>query len=569
VICPVRSNSSNLPTKNYVWQREMKRKWPLILVALFVLILLSCDRKDKDKSFSPQIAGDTPAYGDMIIEGSLGDTKRLIPMLASDSASGRISGLIFNGLVKYDKDINIIGDLAKRWDISEDGLTITFHLRKGVRWHDGVEFTAEDVLFTYQKLIDEKVATPYSGDFLLVEKAELLDKYTFRVIYKESFAPALISWGMGIIPKHLLEYEDLNTTSFNRAPVGTGPYTFEEWNPGERIVLRAFKDYFEGCPYIERLIYRIIPDEATMFLSLKAGDIDFMGLSPIQYSLQTETPYFKNNFQRYRYPSFAFTYLGFNLLDDRFKDKRIREAFAYAIDKENIIKGILLGLGEVATGPYPPTSWAYNPEVKRYSYNPDKAKKLLKICGWYDSNGDGYLDKNGQVFKFTLITNQGNIQRKKCAEMIQHDLSKIGIKVEIRILEWQTFLHEFVDKKRFEALILGWSLSRDPDLYDIFHSSKIREGEFNFVSYKNPEVDRLLIRGRRTFDQEERQKIYQSIHLKISEDLPYLFLYVPDSLPIIHRRFRGIKAAPLGIGYNFTKWYVPEKEQKYKIEIVP
>ncbi len=543
----------------------MKKIWPLILAAFFILGSLSCSR-DKDKQIASRQKEETePGYGDIIIEASIGDAKRLIPMLASDTASADISGLIFNGLVKYDKDINIIGDLAESWGISEDGLIITFHLKKNVKWHDGKEFTAEDVLFTYEKLRDEKVATPYSGDFLLVEKAEVIDKYTFRVTYKEPFAPALISWGMGIIPKHLLEKEDLNTADFNRSPVGTGPYKFKDWRTGERIVLDNYEDYFEGRPYIDRVIYRIIPDEATMFLSLKAGDIDYMGLSPIQYSRQTDTPYFQDNFQRFRYPSFAFTYMGFNLLDGRFKDKRIRQALAYAIDKENIITAVLLGLGKVSTGPYPSTSWAYNPEVKTYPYNPEKARELLKSCGWEDTDGDGFLDKDGKIFQFTLITNQGNNQRKKCAEMIQHDLGKIGIKVDIRILEWQTFLHEFIDKKRFEAIIMGWSLARDPDVYDIFYSDKTREGEFNFVSYKNTDVDRLLIEGRRVFNQDERRKIYQEIHAIIADDLPYIFLYVPDSLPVVHKRFKGIEVAPLGIGYNFIKWYVPETEQKHHV----
>ena len=264
---------------------SMRLKWPLILAAFFILGLTNCSRQEKEAELTSKEEGKKePAYGDTIIEGTIGDAKRLIPMLASDSASGSVSGFIFNGLVKYDKDINIVGDLAKSWDISEDGLVITFHLREGVKWHDGEEFTASDVLFTYEKLIDKNVATPYSGDFLLVEKAEVIDKHTFQVRYKEPFSPALISWGMGIIPRHLLEGEDLNTTEFNRAPVGTGPYRFKEWRVGERIILTSYEEYFEGRPFIDRVIYRIIPDEATMFLSLKAGNIDYMGLSPIQYS---------------------------------------------------------------------------------------------------------------------------------------------------------------------------------------------------------------------------------------------------------------------------------------------
>ena len=182
-----------------------KERFLIILVLLISLFLLSCGEKEEEKVEPPK-AGE-PASGDAIVVGSIGEPKRLIPMLASDSASAEIAGLIFNGLVKYDKDIKIVGDLAESWDISEDNLVITFYLRKGVKWQDGKELTAKDCLFTYQKLIDPQVATPYKGDFERVKKAEVLDKYTFRVTYKEPFAPGLISWGMGILPKHLLENE--------------------------------------------------------------------------------------------------------------------------------------------------------------------------------------------------------------------------------------------------------------------------------------------------------------------------------------------------------------------------
>jgi peptide/nickel transport system substrate-binding protein len=337
--------------------------------------LTSCLPDEKASPVSGQIQ-DTPAYGDKIIVGSIADAKRLLPMMASDSASGEIAGLIHNGLIKYDKDIKVVGDLAESWDISPDGLLITFHLRRNVKWQDGHPFTAQDCLFTYQKMIDPNVATPYSQDFLRVKSAKALDDYTFQVTYAEPFAPALVSWGMGIIPKHIFEKEDLNTTDYNRHPIGTGPYKIKEWVTGQRIVLEAYTDYFEGRPYIDQYLFRIIPDTATMFLELQSLGIDYMGLDPIQYIRQTDTPVFQEKFQKFRYPSFGYTYMGYNLKDPKFSDKRVRQALTYAIDREGIIKGVLLGLGQVCTGPFPPESWAYNPNIKKYPHDVKKAKDL-------------------------------------------------------------------------------------------------------------------------------------------------------------------------------------------------
>ncbi len=507
--------------------------------------------------------GKEPSFGDAFVSASIGDARTLVPILASDSASGTIVGEVFNGLVKYNKQINIVGDLAKDWEIKDGGLTIIFHLRRDVRWHDGMPFTAKDVKFTYEKLIDPKVPTPYSGDFKKIKALEIIDDYTVKVVYKEVFSPGLASWGMAIMPEHLLRDEDLLTTRFTRNPIGTGPYRFVRWRSGERIDLVSNHDYFEHRPYINRYIYRIIPDTTTMFLELQTENIDSMGLTPLQYKRQTDAPFFKKRFQKFKYPAFGYTYMGYNLKDKRFADKKIRKAIGYAVDKEEIIRGVLLGLGRICTGPFVPESWAYNKEVTPLPYNPREARKLLSLAGWKDTDGDGWLDKYGERFEFTIITNQGNEMRKQTAEIIQRKLKEVGIKVNIRVLEWAVFLKEFVDKKRFEALILGWGLSRDPDNFDIWHSSKTKPGEFNFISYSNPEVDRLLEEGRGTFDIEKRTAAYHKIHEILYQDQPYLFLYVADALPVVHRRFRGIEVAPLGIGYNFIDWYVPKTEQRY------
>ncbi len=501
-------------------------------------------------------------YPETITLGFLSDAKRLLPLLASDSASGEISGHIFNGLTKYDRNINITGELAESWDVSPDGMEILFHLKKGVKWHDGVEFTSEDVVFTYNVVINPNMPTPYSSIYGPVANVEALDRYTIKVTYKEPYAPALESWGMGILPKHVLSGKDLTSPEVNRNPIGTGPYKLKEWVTGQKIVLEAFDGYYEKKPGINKFIARIIPDTATMFLELKFGGIDYMGLTPSQYKLQGESQIFKKHFQKFKYPSFGYTYLGYNHLHPLFSDKRVRQAIAHAINKKDIIAGVLLGYGSPCTGPFPPESWAYNTNVKDFEYNPQKAIQIFSELGW-NLDKDGLLKKDGKTFSFTVLINQGNEARIKTAQIIKEQLKKVGIDLNIKVLEWQAMLNEFIHKKRFEAVIMGWSLSRDPDIYDIWHSSKTKEGEFNFISYKNKEIDRLLIEGRQTFNIEKRKKIYHRIHNILAEEQPYTFLYVPDALPVLHRRFKGIDKAPIGIWHNFIYWHVPKNRVEW------
>ena len=527
---------------------------PLILSAVFFL----------SATLAPALDNDAPAYGDAIVVGSIADARTLVPILASDGASSEICGMVFNGLVKYDKDVVIVGDLAEGWDISPDGLEITFHLRKDVRWHDGAPFTSKDVAFTYKKLVDPSVKTPYSGDFERVRKLETPDDYTVKVIYKEPFSPALASWGMWMMPEHLLAKEDLNKAAFSRRPIGTGPYKFKVWRTGEKIELVANRDYFEGRPYIDRYIYRVIPDDATIFLELQTEGVDWTGLSPLQYMRQTDNNFFKGNYSKFKYPSFGYTYMAYNLADPKFRDARVRNAINCAINKEEIIDTIFFGLAKVTTGPFLVGSWAYNDGVKPVRYDPKTARALLAEAGWRDTDGNGWVDKEGKDFEFTLIVNQGNTERQRCAEMVQKYLKDAGIKMKIRVLEWSALINEFINKKRFEAVLMGWFLARDPDNYDIWHSSKTREGEFNFIGYKNPEVDRLLEEARRTFDQSKRQAAYRKVHEILYSEQPYTFLYSAESLPIVNKRFKGVEVSPIGIGYNFIKWYVPKGEQKYK-----
>ncbi|MGE5699371.1 MAG: peptide-binding protein [Deltaproteobacteria bacterium] len=505
-----------------------------------------------------------PAYGDAMVFGSNGDVSGFLTAVTSDAASHDAASYVFNGLVRYDKNVKLEGELAESWEVARDGKKITFRLRKGVKWHDGTPFTSDDVMFTYRKIIDPKTPTAYAEDFKQVRRASNPDPHTFVVEYEKPFAPALASWGMSILPKHLLEkYEDISKSPLNKErPIGTGPYKFVEWKPGARVVFEANPDYFEGKPYIQRVVTRIIPDQATMFLELKSGGVDSMNLTPVQYTRQTETEEFRNSYNKYRYTAFNYTYLGFRLSHPFFADRKVRRAIAHAINKKELVEGVLFGLGREAIGPYKPGTWVYNPDVPAFPYDPSRARALLAEAGW-KQGADGTLEKGGKKFRFTVLTNAGNESRAKTAAILQQNLSAVGIAMEIRTVEWAAFINEFIDKRKFDAVILGWNVTPDPDQYDIWSSRKTGPKELNFVGFSNAEVDRLLEEGRRTFDLEKRRKAYFRIQEILAEELPYVFLYVPDSLPAVHNRFHGIEPAPIGISYNFIKWFVPKERQKY------
>jgi peptide/nickel transport system substrate-binding protein len=516
-----------------------------------------------------QRTDDAPAYGDTLIRGLAANISGLIPNITGDKYSHEAVSLIYNGLITHDKDTNIVPDLAESWTLAPDCREVTFKLRKNARWHDGKPFTADDVVFTYQLMVHPKTPSPYKDDFEDVASIEAVDPFTVRVKYKAPFANAVFIWGQSMLPKHLLEKAMLdgklkeapqNATD----PVGTGPYRFGEMRSGDKLVVVANPDYYAGRPYISRVVYRIIPSQATMFLELKAKGIDQADLTALQYQRQTDFAAFRTGFNKFRYAANVYTYLGLNHKDPRFADKRVRQAFAHAINKRDLLEGVRLGLGREATGPYKPGTWVYNPNVRTYPHDPARARKLLAEAGWTTKNADGLLVKDGQPFTFELFISQGSDEGRKTAEIIQAQLREIGIGAELRVLEWAVLLKEHIKKRTFAAALLAWGVGLDPDQYSIWHSSQVGPDEFNFVSFKNAEIDSLLVRGRRTCQQAERKKIYDRIQDILAEEEPLVFLFFRDVLPTVASRVKGIVPGAIGIDYNMQQWYVPKRMQLYQ-----
>ena len=505
--------------------------------------------------------------GGNLINAMAGEPSNLIAMIAGDSASSAIAGNIFNSLLKYDENLNYAPDLAESWQISNDQKTISFKLKKGLQWADGKPLTSADVLFTWKLITNPNTRTPYASDYQLVKKASTPDSLTFKVTYESSYAPALDTWtSLHILPKHILKDEDINNTFFSRNPTGSSFYKLDEWISGQQVTLKANDKSVLGVPLINKLISRIIPDTSSQFLELTADNLDVMNINPIQY--QRVFPARKDLRQKialYKELGNGYTYLGFNLKKTPFNDIRVRQALNYAIDKDEVIKGVLLGLGEPISSPYKPGTRWNNPNLSPYPYKPSKALVLLQEAG-FKKNDDGILMKNGKPLKFEIITNQ-NKQREMTAVVIQKRLQEIGVEVSIRVIEWASFVNRFIKTGDFDVVVLGWSLSLDPDQYNIWHSSQQGPGQFNFLGYSNKNVDKLLELGRKELNVSKREKIYHEFSKYLLEDSPIIYLYAGYGLSAVHKRVKGIKnpAPPAGIYHNNYDWFVPKPLRRSEI----
>lgn len=471
---------------------------------------------------------------------------RLNPILANDTASSQIANWLFNGLFKYDKDGNPTEDLALSYSF-ETKTKLIINLRKDIKWHDGKELTSKDVVFTYNTILDPKVFNSIKSNYKEVESVKAIDDYTIEVIYKKAYFKALEIWMVGILPYHILKDEkNLMTSSFNKNPIGTGPYKLENFKVGQNIKLKANENYFEGKPKIDELLYKFIPDTNTSFLFLKQKKLDLSSLTPLQIDRQIDDE-FKKSFKIIESQSFSYSYVGLNLKNEKFKDIRIRKALSLAIDRQELVDILFFGHGEVCNGPFLPGSFAYDEKTKPIIPNIQKAKKLLKELG-YDENNP---------FSFEIVTNTGNDTRINAAQILQYQLSKAGIQMKIRVMEWQAYLNTVVHPRNYEAILLGWSLSLMPDAYPLWHSSSDKTGRFNLVGYSNKEVDKLIEKGSTTINRDELSKIYKSIFKKITDDIPYLFLYIPNSITVVNDEIKNIEPAFTGITHNQKDWIKP------------
>ena len=470
---------------------------------------------------------------------------------------------------------------------TEHNPVLVFHLRPHVKFHDGHEVDADDVRFTFEALMDPKNLSPRVSSYEPVKSVEAPDPLTVRIIYKRLYSPAVGTWSMGILPEHLLNAKALEKEAltlnkdpktfsmrqsrFNRHPIGCGPFVFDEWKSDRFISLNAFPDYWEGAPNYKRYVMRIIPDLLTQEMEFYAGTLDSYNVQPHQVKrLKADS-----RFQSFSGTSFGYSYIGYNMRRPPFDDVRVRRALGMAIDIQKIIDYVLYGQGEDITGPFVKQTDYYDHQIPPLPYDPEGALTLLQEVG-YKRNKDGWLEKDGKRFQFTLITNNGNDIRKAVLAIAQDAWKQIGIDVRTDLLEWSVFLKERVNKMDFDALVLGWSMGIVPDLYQIWHSSQTHANQLNFVGFKNKEADDLIIKIRREYNHRKQVAYCHALHEIISQEQPYTFLYVGKWTAVLDKRvvikdidedgvmlYKKIKATKTGgYDFHFNKWIkVPDMPQ--------
>jgi peptide/nickel transport system substrate-binding protein len=508
-----------------------------------------------------------PVRGGTAIIGYTGDISG-VNVLASTSSqpTTELCQRLFLSLLEEQPDYQdspptFRPELAESWEFSDDNKTLTFRIREGLVWSDGVPITAEDVHWTWQAQTSPEVAWDNSSLKATITDVEVVDQRTVRFHFTHAYPGQLVHVNEGVIlPKHAwgkLPFSEWRRNSrwFVEHLVVSGPFDLEDWKPQQEIVLRRNERYFEpGKPYLDRAVLRIIPDSSSQLTQLLAGSLDFMRQVPAAMADRVAAGP-KTKLLTFWPPQF--TTLIWNLRNPLFEDTQVRQALTLAIDRQAIVDTIWFGYARTSPSPYITSVWGHNPNIEELPYDPDQARQLLAAAGWKDANGDGILDREGKPFRFELMVNAGNQERVDAAVMIQQQLRQVGIDVQPATLDWNA-IGDLLDRRAFEATITGLAVETSLDLSPYFHSKSIEE-RLNLSSYSNREVDRLLDAARSELELENSKPYLYEIQEILHRDQPMTILWEPQRLVGMSWRLQGARPNPISTLHNLHEWWlIPE-----------
>lgn len=509
---------------------------------------------------------ETPEDGDWLIGRLNAEMSNLNPYTSTDAYSSEIKSEIFEGLLRRDpQTLEMKAHIAESWSVSDDHLAYTFKLRQGVTFSDGTPVTAEDVKFSYDTIMAPTTDAPHLRNYYQdVTACDILDPNTIRfTCSKPYFLHINVLGGLEILPKHVYGQGDFNTHPNNNKPVGSGPYMLEKWESGQQIVLIRNDNYWGKVvgrmPHFTRKVFKIITDEQAALQVMMRGDLDVMTLRAEDWMNRGSQPKFVEQFNKYEFYSPQYNYTGWNGARAPFDDKRVRRAMTMLLDRDTIRDTLYFGLANVVVTCFMPGTPEDNEAIKAVPYDPEQAKKLLDEVGWIDHDGDGIRDKDGKPFKFEMLIANASRTAEMISTSFLEDLKRVGISMEIRSLEWATMLQS-VDQRQFDAVMMAWSMTPDPDPYQVWHSSQSEKGS-NYVWFRNQEADQLIEQARVSFSREDRCRMYHRFAEILADEQPYTFMFCPKTLLAISKRIKGVKMYPFGP--DATDWYVPTAEQKY------
>jgi peptide/nickel transport system substrate-binding protein len=485
-------------------------------------------------------------------------------VLTGDTASSRVIGMFNKSVVtSHPVTTEPIPELAESWDISDDGLEYTFNLREDVTWHDGEQFTADDVVFTYELHMHEDTGSPRFTELSTrIDTVEAVDDYTVQYTLSQPASPFLQqSMVYYIVPEHILgdvEPADLASHDFSigteGVTIGCGPFIFQEWVSDDHITLVRNEDYYKGAPHIDQWIQRVVPDQTVLAQQIGTGEVDYGGVQEADYDgLDAQ-----ENVNVTTYDTFNFTFYSYQLDEERttlFQEREVRQALLYGLDREGLIQAIRFGIGEVAVGTMPVPSWAYDPDSidRHYDYDPDRAREMLDEAGWVVGD-DGIRERDGERFSFQIFTNAGNEIREQYVAVMQEQWREIGVECTPQTEEWNAFLDRITSTRDYEVFLVGFSWGVEPHQETMWQT----DGGFNMNGYSNPEVDDLLAQALETTDQDERREIYTEMQNIVLDDLPSPILDFPQGIYGTNVRVHNLFPNAVSITINAHEWWVDE-----------
>ncbi len=504
------------------------------------------------------------ADGDSLTIPINSDPATLNFVSGTDAYQALVARFVADSVVDEGENLEPVPRLASSWEFSPDKKILTFHLRRGIRWHDGVPFTSRDVLFTYRKILDP--ATRARGDLLQdIREVTAPDDFTLRVVYREPTVLALEAWKFPVVAEHLLSRGDFMASPVHRSPVGTGPYRFVSWERGREIVLEANRDYFLGRPHLDRIILKIIPSRATQVQALLAGETDWSPIPPEEWEKRGKDPSFLRRFEVFEYPALYLYYIAWNERTPFFSDARVRNAMTLSLDRAGYLAKAYHSAGVVAATTFHPRQFGYDPSLSPLPFDLRRAADLLDEAGWRRNPAGSSRGRDGNPFRFEILIFQDPVH-EQIAALLQEGLARNGVTMDIRVLDFPALLDR-LQRHDFQAVLSGWSLTPDPDPTPFFHSDP-ELGPSNYVGYADPEIDRLLVEGRHEFDPGSRREIYRRVQALLGRDQPYTFLFFPLQRVALDSRFRAVRpsvaASPLRPFPGFLQWYVPAGLQKHR-----
>lgn len=530
----------------------------LVIMGSLVAVSLTADAARK-KDGRPD--GGTLSYGEY------GRPATLDPITSNEMISLRLTELIFNGLVGINEKQEIVPELAEKWETSPDGRTYTFFLRKDVTWHAregevAKPFTADDVVFTYKVMMHPKTITPLKVRYEFIENVEKMDEYTVKFTLKRPILNALAKFSFKIIPRHGPANQNYLTREdpFVQNPIGTGPFVLKNITADREIILTANENYFKGRPHIDKFISKPFADQNIMTQALMFNAIDMIVLVNPRDISEIEGD---KRFILQPYNALSYSFFGYNMRNPLLADKRVRRAFTYAVNRQEMLESFFNNRGTIISGPFAPGSWAYNLEIQPLPFDSEKARALLKEAG-FEPGPDGVMQKAGQRLSFSLKVpiEKESEAVKRVVLAFKNYLKNIGADIRVEFKEWQAWKEDVFLEHDFDIVFASWVFDDSADISSLFHSGEIGPWKNNFIGYSNPEVDGLINESKLTLDHEKRRTINRKLHAIIAEENPYTFLWTLTNYAAYHKKVRRVAIHPYKFFSFADEWFIPEGDQK-------